>query len=116
MELTLNSRRKKIRRKVEQDFSWYDTKTKEMLRGRGGRMEFVYNPAEKRSIPVVVDHEETVDGNDYQDIKKWVEENSDKYDFTVESDNGRNITISVDARHFNDISDDLYRHGIVSDY
>ena len=116
MELTLNSKQRKVRQKVEQDFSWYDSKTKKMLRGRGGRMEFVYDPSQKRSIPRIVDHEEAVNGNDYDDIKKWVKENSDKYNFSIESDDGRNVTISIDTKHFNDIRENLYQHNIVLDY
>lgn len=116
MELTLLSKRKKMKCKIEQEHYWYDAKLKQMLRGRGGRMQFVYNPTQKRSVPVIVDHAEWVDGNNYSDIKKWVEHNHDKYNFAVESDNGVNVTISVDNTHLDDIQEDLYRHGIVSDY
>ena len=116
MELTLNSKKMKVKKKVEIDHYWYDSKKRQMLQGRGGRMEFTYDPIQKRTIPIILDHEEWVDGDNYDDIKKWVRENSVKYDFTVESDNGKNITISIGVQDLDDVLENLYRHGIVSDY
>lgn len=116
MELILTSKRKKVRKKVEQAHYWYDSRAKKMLTGYGGKMEFVYDPEQKRSVPVVLDHEEWVDGNDYEDIKQWVKTNSDKYGIEIESDNGRNIVISIGDDQFESIREELYRHNIVSDY
>ena len=115
MELTLRSKRKKVLHKVEQDHYWYDSESKQMLHERGGRMDFIYDPAQKKSFPVIVDHEEWIDGNNYDEIKKWIKNNSDKYGFSVESDNGTNVTISIDEKQIGDIQEDLYRNGITSD-
>ena len=116
MELLLNSQNVKVKRNIEQDHYWYDTASKQMLHEKGGRMEFVYDPSQKRSIPKIVDHEELVYGNNYPEIKKWVNENIDKYGISINYDNGKNISISIDNKDFNDIREDLYRSHIVSDY
>ena len=116
MELTLLSKTTRIKKQVETDHYWYDRDTKQMLQGRGGRMEFIYDPIQKKSKPHIVDHEEWVSGNDYSEIKKWVSKNKNKFGITVEHDNGTNMWISININNFSEVQEDLYRNNIASDY
>lgn len=116
MEIQLLSRNKQVKQKVESDHYWYDHITKITWHGRGGRMEYVYNAEEKRMLPRIVDSECYVSCNNYQDISRWVAKNSKKYGIEIESDTGKNITISLDAYKFDDVVRDLYDSSINFDF
>ncbi len=116
MELTLRSRKRQIQQHIEQDLYWYDQVNQVMLHGRGGRMEFIYVPAQKRMMPKIVNHSELVWGNDYPSIQEWVMQNKDKYGMEVEIDTGRDITVTLDAKHLDDVATDLFSHSITFDY
>lgn len=117
MELTLISRSKRIKEKVERDHYWYDSVQKKMLHERGGEMRFKYDSKQKRSIPYIVDHEEWVYRNDYPDIKKWVNKNRSQFDLEIIHDiPNRHITLQVPSIYFNEIQADLYRNNITSDW
>jgi len=105
-----------LRGTVEKDHYWYDQLNKIMYHGRGGRLEYKYDPATKRSVPSVVDHEEDMWQNDYPLIQQWVAEKQDEFGFEVESDTGKNIVLTIDVRRFEDMARDLFDHKITSDY
>lgn len=117
MELLVKSKNRKIKQKVQQDHYWYDPISKQMLHGRGGIMVFQYDPQQKRSVPRIIDHEEMVYKNDFDEIKKWVEKNKARMDFEVtEIAPGYSITLEIEAGDFIDITTDLFRNGISFDY
>jgi len=116
VEIILKSRKIRKRKKIERDHQWYDAATKQMLYGRGGRMEFRYDPRRKRMIPFVVDHEEWVYEDNYPEISAWVKNNGDKYGLTVVGDDHiRNITIDIHPNQLEDIEEDLYTNNITVD-
>ncbi len=116
MEVTLKSRNKRVKRRIEQDHYWYDQVNKVMLHGRGGRMEFVYDPQSRRSIPRLVEHEEWVMDNNYEDIQRWIKTYSEKFGVNVDHDDGRNITLFVNVNALSDLMDDLRHHNIDAEY
>lgn len=116
MEIILLSKYCKIKQKIERDLYWYDHKEKRMLSGRGGEIKFVYNPRQKRMIPMIADHEEFANSNDYPQIKKWIRDNQGKYSFSVLGDNGRNVILDVQENLAEDLIEDLYIHKILFDY
>jgi len=79
-------------------------------------MEFVYDPIQKRSLPRVVDAEDWLDGNDYPEIKKWIEKNQSTFNISVLHDGGKNITISIPVTNLNDVLGSLYISALSSDY
>lgn len=116
MELILKSRTRRVKRPVEQDHYWYDHVTKRMFHGIGGKMEFVYDPKQKRSLPKVVDHEEWIQGNDYSDIKEWLSKNKGMFGMSISYEDGRNINTNIPVTSLSDVLGVLYRAGIMSDY
>lgn len=105
-----------LKGKVEKDHYWYDQINKTMFHGRGGRLEYQYDPVTKRSVPSIVDHEEEMWQNDYPMIRKWVDSKQDEFGFEIEHDTGKNIILTVDVRRFEEMISDLFDHKIVSDY
>ena len=116
MEMTLLSRNRMLKGKIEKDHYWYDQLHKIMYHGRGGKMEYTYDPLTKRSIPSVVDHEEEMWQSDYPLIQEWVANKQSEFGFDVEIDTGKNIVLKVDALRFVEMTRDLFEHKIISDY
>jgi len=116
MEVTLLSRSRMLKGKVETDHYWYDQLNKIMFHGRGGRLEYTYDPVTKRSVPSVVDHEAEMWQSDYPIIQEWVANKQTEFGFEVESDTGKNIVLSVDALRFEAMARDLFEHKILADY
>ncbi len=117
MEVTLKSRSKRVKKKVDQDHYWYDSRTQQMLHGRGGKMVFKYDPRQRRNVPCVEDHEEWVYGNDYDDIDDWIKKNQGQYGIDVVQKNSRyDITIDVSPSVVAALTEELYRQNIVYDY
>ena len=95
------------------DHQWYDIDSGRMLRGRGGRMEFIYDPKQRRSIPRIVDHEELVTENSYDDILDWVKQQN----LTVLHEAPKlYLTIEVTPSEWALLEDTLYRKNIAYDY
>jgi hypothetical protein len=117
MELTIYSTGKYVEEKVVRDHYWYDHVNRKMLHGKGGRMEFRYDPIEKRAVPVLVDHFEKVRSTNISDIGKWLQTNAADFGVEVTERNGdRSITVSVSPTRLGDVIDDLHRVGISCDY
>lgn len=112
MEIILRARSRRIKQKVERDHQWYDHHTKTMLSGRGGEMRFRYEGG--RQVPYIVDHEDWVWKNDYDEIVDWVSKNKEKIQITDQA-RGHFILIDVDKSDVDDITYDLNLHGIMFD-
>ena len=117
MEVTLLSNKAKTKKKVEQDFYWYDPDSQQTYHGRGGRMEFVYNPDLKKSYPKIIDDEKTVYSNNYDKIIAWVRHNQEEYDFEItEEVPGYRVVLEVDKHNLDNVTQDLYSNGILFDF
>jgi len=113
MEVILRSVNRRVKKPIIKDHYWYDPETKQRLHGRGGKMIFVYDPGKKKSIPRIVDSEEWVLENSYEDIITFLR----KKGITIVNETpGHFVVINVNAQHWGDIEDDLYRHKIPYDY
>jgi hypothetical protein len=84
-----------------------------MLHGRGGEMRFKYVPKLKRSIPYIVDAEEWVTENNYDEIAEWVKKNGFP---VVESAPRYFITVEIPASDFDDTTRELYNKKILFDW
>lgn len=113
MEVILRATKRRVKKKVVRDHYWYDSYTQQRLHGRGGKMIFVYDRNNKRSVPRIVDDEEWVYEDSYDDIVKWVHDNNAQ---VVESVPKHYMIVSIDANDWSDVEQDLYHHRIVSDY
>lgn len=112
MEIILRARSRRVKQKVERDHQWYDPYTKTMLRGRGGEMRFRYDG--KRQVPYLVEKEDWVWKNDYDDIVDWVSKNKEKVE-VLNLARGHFVLIDVDKSDVDDTTYDLNRHGIMFD-
>lgn len=113
MEVVLKSTKRRVKKKIERDHYWYDPESRQRLHGKGGKMIFVYDTKNKKSVPRIVDAEDWVYEESYPEIEKWVNDNGVQ---VTETTPGRHITINVDAANWSDIEDDLYRNKIIYDY
>ncbi len=113
MEVTLTNTKRRVKRPVIRDHYWYDHETQQRLHGRGGRMIFVYDRENKKSVPRIVDHEDWIQEDSYNDILKWVEETNADVQHKAP---GLYVTIDVDVADWPDIEVDLYRQKILFDY
>ena len=117
MEITLLSHPIRSKNNIEQDHYWYDAVQKKMLHGRGGKMIFVYDKEQKRSVPRIVDQEGWTTKPSFPLILKWIEQNKDKFGISVNDiAPGHHINIQIDHHRWDEISSDLYNHKIMSDY
>lgn len=112
MEIILRARSKRTKQKVERDHEWYDPHSKTMLRGRGGEMRFRYENG--KTIPYLVDHEDWVWKNDYEDILRWVQKNSGSVSITDLAP-GHYVLINIHPSELDTISYDLRKHDIMFD-
>lgn len=113
MELILRSTKRRVKKKVERDHYWYDPETKQRLHGKGGRMIFVYDRANKKSVPRIIDSEEYVYENSYDAILKWIEDN----DLEIkEKAPNLHVTVEVKPHHIDDLTEDLYKQRIQFEY
>lgn len=112
MEVILRSTKRRVKKKVVLDHYWYDPHTQQRLHGRGGKMIFVYDRKNKRSVPRIVDHEDWVYEDSYDDILEWINNNDVQ---TLELAPRHYAVINVDADAWADLEDDLYRHRIMAD-
>jgi hypothetical protein len=113
MELILRSNKRRVKKKVERDHYWYDSETKQRLHGKGGRMIFVYDRVNKKSVPRIVDSEEYVYEDSYDDILKWIKDNN--LDIKEKAPK-RHVIVEVEPYHINDLTEDLYKHRIQFEY
>ncbi len=113
MEIALRSRKRKVKKPVERDHYWYDPITQKRLHGRGGRMIFEYDRKQKRSVPRIVDAEEWVWEDSYDDIYKWVQKNNISI---VSKVPGKHIIVDVNPQLVSNMEEELYRQGIIYDY
>ncbi len=117
MEIRLIVQSKRVKRRVEKDQYWYDSGTRQMFHGFGGRVDFFYDTNKRKSIPIVVDHEEWTNDNNYDDIKKWVYTRGPRFEADiVNMAMNLHITIDVPRWQFDNVYDDLRRHGITFDW
>ncbi len=112
MEITLRATNKRIKKKMVRDFQWYDPYTRKVWKDRGGRMMFRYDPALKRSIPYVVEEEDWVTENNYEELIKWVTEKG--FDI-IDTAHRHFVTIDVPAIEFESVTRELYNNRIVFD-
>ncbi len=82
MEVTLKAHTRRVKKKNDQDFSWYDPNTKKMCHGRGGQLTFEYNTYTKKRTPKIIDQDINVNENSWNDILSWVKQKN--YDLTVQ--------------------------------
>ena len=113
MEVILRSTKRRIKKNVVRDHYWYDPETKQRLHGRGGKMIFVYDRVNKKQVPRIVDSEEWVYEDSYDDIEKWVEETGAE---VINKATGHFVAIDVNVGEWSDIESDLYRHKINYDF
>ncbi len=116
MEVTLKSNKQRIKKKIEQDHYWYDSHSKQMYHGRGGKLLFEYSPKYKKSFPKIVDHEEWVWDSNYPIIEEWIENESDLGITVLNKAPGYNIIVDVPAHHFEEMMEKLYDAKILSDF
>ena len=117
MELELIATNRRVRKKVTGDHYWYDADKQQMYHGNGGRMVFEYHRPSGKSYPKIIDHEEWIMLNSYDDIVQWIESNENEFNLTVSRTNPRrSVILDVDARDLDDITEDLYRHRIRCSY
>ena len=117
VEVRLFSRPTTSRQKVRRNFTWYDHVEKRMLHGRGGRMDFYYDPQQKRMLPKVVDHEVNTPDTNFADIVKWIKNKQEEYGITIgHVHHGKSIIINVSENMLDEMTADLYRHKIQADY
>jgi len=113
MEVILRSTKHRVKKPVIRDHYWYDPETKQRLHGRGGKMIFVYDKMNQKSVPRIVDAEEWVYEDSYDDIEKWINETGVQ---VIEKAPGHFVTIDINTGEWSDIESDLYRHKIAYDY
>lgn len=117
MQVILRSKSRRVLRSVERDYQWYDARNKVMLHGRGGRMEFQYDPKQKRAIPMLVPHEDWVWEDDYDDVMNWFQNNRQRFNLSiVDKAKGHYILIELGPDDFEDVSRELYNNKIQFDY
>lgn len=114
MELTLKATNKRIKKKrIVRDFQWYDSYSGQILRGRGGEMRFRYDPTLKRSVPYVVDAEDWVTENNYEELIAWVAQKG--FDVLDAAPN-HFMMIDVPVIELDDVMRELYNKKIVFDW
>ena len=113
MEVILRASNQRVKKKSQRDFYWYDSDSKQMYHGVGGRMEFVYNAENKKSYPRLVNDEAWGYENNYDHIEKWASASGLS---VVDKSPGYSVTLEIPQEAFDDISEALYRSGIVYDY
>lgn len=113
MEVLLKSTKRRVKKKVIRDHYWYDPETQQRLHGRGGRMIFVYDPQRQKSIPRIVDSEEWVYEDSYENIIEWAEQSGVEI---LSRAPGHFVLIDVSVSQWSDIESELYRHKIMYDY
>jgi len=113
MEVTLRSTKRRVKKPLIRDHYWYDPDTNQRLHGRGGKMIFVYDRVNKKSIPRIIDAEEWVYEDSYDDIQQWIDITGAQ---VVDKAPGHFITIDVSANEWLDVESDLYQHKIIYDY
>ena len=116
MEIILKSVPKRVKRKVVRDHYWYDPDSKRRLHGRGGRMIFFYDRANKKQVPRIVDSEEWVWESNYDDILEWVKNNPMHVKSVTDKAQNHYVAIDVNAESFSTIEDELRIHNIQYDY
>lgn len=116
MEVILKSNNQRIKKKIEQDHYWYDSHSKQMYHGRGGKLLLEYSPRYKRSFPKIVDCEDWVYDNNYSIIEEWIENESDLGITVVKKAPGHNIVIDIPAYRFEELMEKLYDAKILSDF
>jgi hypothetical protein len=116
MEITLLSRNKPTKTKIDQDHYWYDHVNKKMFHGKGGRLNLKYDSSKKQIVPEVSDEEVSMLQNDYPLLCQWVNKNQSRYNINIVENTGRNITISCHANSFDDIIHNLRSNSILFDY
>jgi len=113
MEVILRSVKRRVKKPVVRDHYWYDPETQRQLYGRGGEMIFVYDPSKKKSVPRIIDAEEWVLEDSYDDIIDWVRVNN----VSITNRAPKHfVTVTVDAHRWSSLEDDLYRNRITYDY
>jgi len=98
---------------VFRDHFWYDPESKQRLYGRGGQMVFVYDRSRQKSIPRIIDSEEWVYEDSYDDIVKWVDQTGVE---VIDKVPGHSVIINVSITEWPDFESDLYQNAIVYDY
>ncbi len=117
MELELVATNHRVKKEVTKDHYWYDADKRQMYHGKGGRMVFEYHRPSGKSYPKIIDHEEWIMLDSYDDIVKWVENNDNEFNFTISRTNPRrSVILDVDPGDVTAITEDLYRHRIRFDY
>lgn len=113
MEVILRSNKRRVKKPVERDHYWYDPETKQRLHGRGGQMIFVYDNTKKKMVPRIVDAEDWVLEDSYEDIENWVNENNIQ---VLSRAPGHFMIIDVNVHQLPSLEEDLYVHRIQYDY
>lgn len=113
MQVTLISSNRRVKKKVTRDHYWYDLSTKQRLHFIGGQLVFEYDPVQKKSLPKVIDAEEWISENSYDEIKNWIKNNDVEL---LHENPPKFAVIDVNVRSWNELEDDLYRHKILYEY
>lgn len=113
MELTLKATKNRVLQKVERDFQWYNSYTKEMWHGRGGEMRFRYDPVRRYSVPYLVEAQDWITRDNYEDIEAWVKA---KRLPIVNSSRGFFITVEISDDDLEDMASELYNKKILFDW
>ncbi len=113
MEVILRSNKRRVKQPIERDHYWYDQETKQRLHGRGGKMIFVYDPKTRKSVPRIIDAEDWVWKDSYEDIVDWAKRSNIQI---LNEAPGHYMIIDVDIHQWPDIESDLYRNKIQYDY
>lgn len=114
MQVILRPSTKQKMVKVEKDHYWYDQETKKMLHGRGGELQFRYDPKLRKSVPHLVDVDAPIRSNNFADIENWVQ--NTQFDVSVlDVAPNHYILIDVASSSLTEVEADLYRNGIVYD-
>lgn len=113
MEVILKSTKRRVKKKVMRDHYWYDPETQQRIHGRGGRMIFVYDHQRHKSVPRIVDSEEWVYEDSYDDIIDWAKRSGVEI---LSEAPGHYVLINVSVSQWPGIESELYYKKIMYDY
>jgi len=113
MEVVLRTTNKRFKKKKFQDHYYYDVESKQLLHGHGGKMIFVYDPVRKKTVPRIIDVEDWVSGNNYEEIVDWINQNNLTILYQVPN-HFVEIDVSIDL--WSDLEDELFGKKISFEY
>ena len=105
---------RKVKKEVNNTLLWYDTKNKRMLRFRGGKLNFNYDPQDKNTTVTVepLYQNKTEWGDNTDDINQWIINHEQDFSLDVVSANDKSFTISYDDDNKKEVEESLNRAGL----